>query len=790
MSLTLLLHEILIRMKYQNGIVKFTCYALSLVIALGSCKKTSKHDVEPSLEEQQSQLLEEHAKHNNQLVAGVGNVFIQKTLSAGSGSQLVAKQVYNGDTLGFFGGIDGSGAMADLHTVILGKRSSARKLVAETQEGQSSSRVYQVENGQKGKFVLSGYAYGGGDMEVRLVDHNSETGQSTVVMSAYFSNGQRIGDYKVATKTMGATVQAVGRTNEGDCSKPVATVEINEALDNHIPYYQCLLGLLDDDLFNEVLSNLDYPDAKDAVSAYQAGVKELNRMLTRVSGSFGQFKTDAIASDDPYRSLQGLYGVGIPTATDQVDVKYLAAESNLVWDDADTASTIRLTLQAFDKATNKPYMGAPVYIDVQLVFVDSTSIVLAETRATNPETGQVTFVYNPKQHGITLTADDNLAISYQLSASGGTALQQQAVSVVDNLPGKMQIVSGNNQESDWETTLSEPLKVKVTTKGGRALANVQVVWEVVDGEGQLSIGQGVTDAQGFAETQWTTGRNGYPAGKVRVSVVGSEAIAAVFTYEQKRYNFSLGILELLDDGINAKDPGKMRLGSEWKDGDHITLYNDLHYFFRVLLDGKEVKGPGNTNPDGSLTLFGLNSSNIGIVEGGVFHPFQYEDIQIPKHVIHFPNPFTGHTDSITVKLTISNELYRRTVGKTLRIEGNPAPAPPGWQGNPNAGQVLTYTFNSNGTVTHTNLLEPQLSGTFDYSITLQMTEVPNYTHQDAEGYLAHTMKKVIGGISLGSFNRVGGSLIMYEDYSISIGNLNAGTHLEAFNIYWKNMTLK
>ncbi|MGB6269100.1 MAG: BspA family leucine-rich repeat surface protein, partial [Olleya sp.] len=77
-----------------------------------------------------------------------------------------------------------------------------------------------------------------------------------------------------------------------------------------------------------------------------------------------------------------------------------------------------------------------------------------------------------------------------------------------NAPDTMEIVSGNNQTGNEGQQLNESIKVKILdSSGSLSLENVQVYFNVTEGDGSVSEGIVMTDENGIAETNWTLGEN-------------------------------------------------------------------------------------------------------------------------------------------------------------------------------------------------------------------------------------------------------------------------------------------
>lgn len=88
------------------------------------------------------------------------------------------------------------------------------------------------------------------------------------------------------------------------------------------------------------------------------------------------------------------------------------------------------------------------------------------------------------------------------------------------------IAGGDDQRGLVGTSLSEPLVVRVTD-GRQAMSDVSVAWEVVEGEGLLSLKRGGrTDGQGLAAAVLFLGDQ---AGEHRISAALEDGDKVLFT---------------------------------------------------------------------------------------------------------------------------------------------------------------------------------------------------------------------------------------------------------------------
>ena len=91
-----------------------------------------------------------------------------------------------------------------------------------------------------------------------------------------------------------------------------------------------------------------------------------------------------------------------------------------------------------------------------------------------------------------------------LTATSGQASGTAEVEV-EQVPAKLEMVSGDGQEAIRGTELPEPLVVQVEDQGGTAVAGVSVTFLPDEGHGSVSETMVETDAEGNASTEWTLG---------------------------------------------------------------------------------------------------------------------------------------------------------------------------------------------------------------------------------------------------------------------------------------------
>ena len=91
-----------------------------------------------------------------------------------------------------------------------------------------------------------------------------------------------------------------------------------------------------------------------------------------------------------------------------------------------------------------------------------------------------------------------------LTATSGQASGTASVEVAQ-VPAKLEMVSGDDQEALRGTLLPEPLVVRVEDQGGTAAAGVSITFLPDEGSGSVSETMVETDADGMASTEWTLG---------------------------------------------------------------------------------------------------------------------------------------------------------------------------------------------------------------------------------------------------------------------------------------------
>jgi len=163
---------------------------------------------------------------------------------------------------------------------------------------------------------------------------------------------------------------------------------------------------------------------------------------------------------------------------------------------------VPLTILASDAYTHAPIPGLVVTCNDG----SAHGMFMPSATQTTDSTGTATFQYQlppaPEVVTITCTSPTTTTTTFTETSSPGT-------------PTSMKIVSGNKQFGPPNTTLPDPLGVKVLDANGNAVPGVTVNFTDNGAGGSFSASSPVTDSRGRASTQYTTGPN---VGKVTVIV--------------------------------------------------------------------------------------------------------------------------------------------------------------------------------------------------------------------------------------------------------------------------------
>ena len=122
------------------------------------------------------------------------------------------------------------------------------------------------------------------------------------------------------------------------------------------------------------------------------------------------------------------------------------------------------------------------------------------------------------------------------------------------------VISGDGQSADIGGTLPLDLVVRSSDPDGKAVANVDLLFSVVQGGGSLSATAVATNAQGTASSTWTVGQEGTQ--QVIVSAVANSGTAATFSAEATDLTIEI---VFLNHGTPSQDSAFTAAADRWMD---------------------------------------------------------------------------------------------------------------------------------------------------------------------------------------------------------------------------------
>lgn len=240
------------------------------------------------------------------------------------------------------------------------------------------------------------------------------------------------------------------------------------------------------------------------------------------------------------------------------------------------------------------------------------------------------------------------------------------------VPAAISIVSGNNQEGRGGETLASPIVIKVTENGGNPLEDVEVFFEVVEGEGEIPGNRNVrTDKNGRVETQWIIGvsyntlevaldKNKYDAPNQMIFAEGENptginigrTIQSLKKESDLLYSMTLygNYNEFLEE-LNQKVIDNMLDGSSTVYGhaNHCSLFSAFgnlnKFLFGRNFDGVEGEQKNLTAvvrcspPDGysSLTIVRMREDEIGYPVGTDFSKLSFAEKERLLETLYIPS---------------------------------------------------------------------------------------------------------------------------------------------------------
>jgi hypothetical protein len=157
----------------------------------------------------------------------------------------------------------------------------------------------------------------------------------------------------------------------------------------------------------------------------------------------------------------------------------------------------------------------------------ATQAVAAIVRDQNGnEMTDVTVTWTSTSSSVTVPSS-GMSVVVTSVANGNGSITATAGSATANLPFSVQqtpqtptAVEGQSQAAVAGSTLPQAIRVKVADRLGNAMAGQTVTFSVAGGGGTATPSSAVTDAGGFASTNWRLGTNATSAQQLSVSVAG------------------------------------------------------------------------------------------------------------------------------------------------------------------------------------------------------------------------------------------------------------------------------
>ncbi len=758
-----------------------------------SCAKKEREPEEDNSEQLEKK---ERASYNNKQMPGVGNVYVSGGTQAGGKQELYAKADYQSGHFAYYISPTATDLGAD-HRIVFGANKGDLCIV-ELDEANQVLRMYTEREGKRLPVILKVSQYSLKQFEFQLYRIDWDKKVEELVTSVYLRDGKPVGTYKLAARAASAVADTVSKDIMGfpGVKRPAKQSSVTANTAVMLDYVNRILGPLVD-LSNEGMVTLSgkLEQSSATAGAFEAlwyDLGAMNTVLAQAGTLFGSFRTDPLAKGDPMSSFSWYTGQG-QTAINLKNMQLtpVLKNSTLLYDETDLTRQLKLMVQVEDK-NKKALIGNPVFVDFRVELEQGGMIHLLseQTLSSDKEKGIVELLYNPHQAMVKPKAGSKLNILYRLSAHEGAIFAKQEASIADREPAGISIVSGAGQEADWEEKLKAPLIVKVTNRAGQALKNVGVSWTVQSVSwgiivGTLSETQVVTDDQGLAKTYYRVGKQQDKPETVKVRVVGSNGqpipkLETVFTYKQKRRNFTLVQMKHETDNSDMSKASVMR---EWKSGDAVTIMENELITFNIKEDGKLLKFS-----DGTVAHFIQSTKGLVLESKYTGRTFQSKDIELKNWAVKFSDPVTGRTDSIVIDLTVSNQLYRTFVGKTLRIEGGGDPV------HGNGDEVLTFAYRNDGKVDMKSAKYPKNGVVTTFETAHINSYAPVYGCPDKNSVIPYTMKRVIGLItSSGHLPMVYGmstSFILFADGTIKPNTMMAGFDDCTFNQFWNSVKLQ
>ena len=765
------------------------------------CDKKGLLKNEEEEEEEQEQVdkeLKAHAAYNASLLEGVGNVFVANALQSGGKQQLYAKANYNEGHLAYYvSPVSGQDIGTD-HRIVFGAR-KGEQVILEMNESEQLLSMYTEREGVRLPIVLQMKQYGDAQFELQLFRIDWSNQVQELVSSVYVREGKTVSSFKVKAKnnttpSEGGLKAAIGFPG---VKRPSVQSSVSGTTAAFLAYIHSILNPVIKES-NEGMGSISLGLENNSITSEAFGslwydLGALNAMLNNVGSVFGSFQTDPIATNEPLKSFSWYKGMGdLAVDIENVQLSAIMDSSLITYDELDINARLRLVLQVEDK-DKKALIDRPVFVDfkIELEQDGQTHLLSVQTVSSTKKEGLAIMQHNLYASALKPKVGSKLNILYRLSAKEGGVFAKQEVKIIDQKPAKIEIVSGNDQTADWEEKLKNPLVIKVTNAAGTPLKDIAVSWKVQSVSwgiivGTLSDTQFKTDDRGLAQTYYTVGKQQQKPESVLVKAYdrnGAEitGLETTFTYKQKRRNFSLVQLKPKTDNFDYIKTDDLR---DWKNGDKVTIMENESIAFHIKEDGKILNFPDGTPAHfiQSMKGFIVNTKYDG-------KTFQSKDILLEDWPIKFSDPKTGRMDSVVIDLTISNQLYRTIVGKTIQFNGGGIPE------NGNTDEVLNFKYRTDGKVEIKSLKYAQSNAITTFESFSSNRFVPYYNCTDPKtGIMPYTMKEIVGIVTspVGPQMAYGmnAALIVFADGSIKPLSMGTGYDNCTYNKFWGQISIK
>lgn len=739
----------------------------------------------------------ERAAYNSKQMPGIGNVYVSGSAGAGSKQELYAKADYQNGYLAYYISPESASDLGSDHRIVF-SANKGDQCIVEMDEEHQILRMYTEREGKRLPIILKISQHSLKEFEFQLYRVDWDKKVEELVNSVYLRNGKPVGTYKMAARAANRATDTTAKDTLGfpGIKRPAKQSSVTATTGVVLQYVNTVLGPLVD-LSNEGMGTLSSKLEQssvtaDAFSALWYDMGTMSTMLAKAGLLFGSFHTDPLDKTDPLSTFNWYFGQGQAAVNlKNIQLIPLLKNSTLVYDETDLAGRLKLVMQVEDK-NKKALIGNPVFVDfrVELEQEGKVQVLSEQTLSSDKEKGIVELVYNLHQAMVKPKLGSKLNVFYRFSAHEGTVFAKQEVAIADREPARITIVSGAGQEVDWEEKLKAPLVVKVTNKAGQPLKNIGVSWTVQSVSwgiivGTLSETQLQTDDQGLAKTYYTVGKQQEKPETVKVQVIGSDGqpvpkVETIFSYKQKRRNFTL--VQMKHETDNS-DMTKVSVMREWKNGDAVTIMENELITFNIKEDGKLLN-----YSDGSIAHFIQSTKGLIATSRYANRTFQSNDIVLKNWAVKFSDPVTGRMDSIVIDLTISNQLYRTFVGKTLQIEGGGDPI------NGNSDEVLTFTYRSDGKVDMKSVKYPKNGVITTFETAHINSYTPVYGCPDKNSVIPYTMKRVIGVITSPAqppmVYGMSATFILFADGTIRPNTMMTGFDACTFNQFWSSIKLQ